>query len=91
MTIETICLLAGVKPADLSAVPDPRGRVDHLASKLIENSVKSLPAECQLTYMAARPLIDGLLARHLGHVRIPEEAMKATGDIVTSIERRKTA
>lgn len=60
----------GFEPADLSSVSDPRGRVDYLASKLIERQVEQLPADLQATYNAARPLIDGYLLANLGKIRL---------------------
>jgi hypothetical protein len=92
MTIDTIAMLAGIKTANLSEVPDPRGRVDHLASKALEHIARQLDPDVQATYNAARPLIDGLIAKHLGHFRIPESAMKATGEVVGKLHTvRKSA
>lgn len=60
----------GVELTDLSIVENPEGRIDFLASKAIESTVRSLPPEAQMTYYAARPLIDGLIAKHLGSVQV---------------------
>ena len=70
----------GVEPASLAFVEDPKGRVDYLASKLLENGARSLPLDAQQTYHAARPLIDGLLVRYLGGIRleVPNELITAT-------------
>ena len=55
--------------------------VDYLASKLLEQGSKSLPLDAQQTYQAARHLIDGLLVKYLGRVRIdmPEQLKQAAG------------
>jgi hypothetical protein len=70
--IDTLAKMAGVKLADLSNPEgDLRGRVDVLASKLIEHGVTVMndPAMAA-TYRAARPLIDGAIANALGKFRI---------------------
>jgi hypothetical protein len=74
----------GVTLADLSEVADPVGRIDYLASKVIEQGVRALAPEVQMTYHVARPLIDGLLAKHLGavSVRVPEEVKKLVLDTI---------
>ncbi len=68
----------GFEPADLSTVADPKGRVDFLASKLLEAASEKLTPELRVTYLAARPLIDGYLLNALGKVRvqIPAEIMQ---------------
>lgn len=68
----------GVELTDLSSVSDPVGRIDYLASKVVEQAVRGLSPEVQMTYHVARPLIDGLLAKHLGQVslRVPDEVRK---------------
>lgn len=73
-----ISLLAkhlGVELANLSEIEKPEGRIDYLVSKLVESGVRSLSPEAQMTYHAARPLIDGFLLAKLGQVqvRIPDE------------------
>ena len=64
-----------VELADLSQVADPVGRIDFLASKFLEQTARALPPELQMTYHAARPLVDGLIVKHLGgvSVRVPDE------------------
>jgi|SRR5579863_526209 len=67
-----------VELADLSDVADPEGRIDFLASKIFEQAARALAPELQMTYHAARPLIDGLLVKHLGQVRVkvPDEVKR---------------
>ena len=79
MLLDLLVQSMGVTPTSLETVPDPKGRVDYLASKLLEQGSKSLPLDAQQTYQAARPLIDGLLVRYLGGVRIdmPEQLKQA--------------
>ena len=91
--LQTLSLLTGIKPADLSEVPDPRGRVDFMASKILERAVAGVGIpDVAATYIAARPMIDGALVKFLGGFRIPEESLKATGSIVQSIQTaRKSA
>ena len=92
MSIRALCLMAGVKPADLSDVPDPRGRIDHLASMLLEHAACNLSPDLRATYHAARPLIDGLIAKHLGGIRVPEEAMQQLPKVIEAVqEMRKSA
>lgn len=73
--VEMLARQLGVELADLSMVDDPVGRIDYLASKVVEQAVRALTPEAQMTYHVARPLIDGLFAKHLGHVsvRVPDE------------------
>lgn len=68
--IATLAKTMGVPTCDLSAVPDPKGRIDYLASKIVEQTVAGLSAELQMTYLAARPLIDGYLNQQLGKVKV---------------------
>ena len=90
LSLKALAMLAGIQPADLSQVDDPAGRVDFLASKVIENGVAQLGGEIpvevvaalQATYRAARPLIDGLLVKHLGMIRIPEESLKVLPEVI---------
>lgn len=68
---------AGVEMADLSQVDDPIGRVDYLMSRLVERGVRSLAPEAQMTYHAARPLIDGYLAKVFKErVKVPPEVVE---------------
>lgn len=65
----------GIGMADLSTVTDPKGRLDYLASKLVETAAAALPADVRATYEAARPIIDGFFVQQFGKIRvaIPEE------------------
>lgn len=69
----------GVDLADLSVVEDPRGRVDYLCSKIVEQAASQLTDPALVaTYLTAKPLIDGLLVKHLGmiKVKIPKEILQ---------------
>jgi hypothetical protein len=50
---------------------DPRGRMDVLASRLIEFGVRSHVPGLSLLYDIARPLIDGQIVKHLGKFKLP--------------------
>lgn len=77
LTARLLAQRAGVEPVDLSSVSDPVGRVDFLMSKLVEQGVKQLQPEAQMTYHVARPLIDGMLARAFAErVKVPEEVIE---------------
>lgn len=87
LPVGMLAKLLGVETADLSQVDEPKGRLDFLASKTIEHVVSQLGGggltpkvadELKATYNAARPVIDGLLVKHLGQVRlnVPQEALQ---------------
>lgn len=60
----------GITTADLSTVTDPKGRLDFLASKLIETAAAALPPDVRATYEAARPIIDGFFVQQFGKIRV---------------------
>lgn len=67
----------GVEAADLRSVADPIGRVDFLASQLVEQAARRLPPEAQMTYHAVRPLIDGWLTKQFSvRVNVPPEVVE---------------
>ena len=71
VSVESIAKMMGVELADLTTVDDPQGRVDYLVSRIVDQAVSQMnEPEVVLTYRAAKPLIDGLLVKHLGAVRV---------------------
>ena len=78
-----------VELTDLSEVENPVGRLEYLASKVVESAVRTLPPEAQMTYKAARPLIDGLFSKHLGQVsiRVPDEVRQLISEARAGVNR----
>ena len=76
MDAQILAGLLGIEPADLSTCDNPKGRLDFLASKVVEHSVSQLGhlPEVQATYQNFRPLLDGALVRFLGSVVLPDDA-----------------
>ncbi len=77
--VNAIARLMDLEPADLSTVEDPKGRLDYLASRLVDRCAKDLPADLQATYQAARPLIDGYFVKTLGSVKLQVPDAPAQG------------
>jgi hypothetical protein len=61
----------GLPTSDLSAVENPKGRVDFLASKLIEVGVRQFAPGLTGLHQSVRPIIDGQLEKHLRGVKLP--------------------
>lgn len=76
--VKAIAKHMGIECADLTHVDKPLGRMDYLASQIIAKTVQGLSPELQMTYHAARPLIDGYLQQALGtaKIQIPAEVIE---------------
>jgi hypothetical protein len=73
----------GLPVADLSSVPDPKGRIDFLASRLIAKGVEAYAPQLAGIHKALSPVVDGLLVATLGDVQVP-----VFGDQTPATQRR---